>query len=301
MSNKDWLMVFLLGLFWGSSFLFNEILLKHISPISIAFMRVAVSAMILIPFIITKYGIKILTLSDIFNLTIMGVINNILPFSLIAFGQQFTTGGLASILNASTSFFTIIVASIFLTNEKLTTKRLLGILIGVLGVSIAVGFDEIFSDMNQGFGKYVILLGSLSYAFAVVWGKLKLSHLKPMIAATGMLTASSLIMLPIIGYGYMNELTVLNIDIIAIIILFAIIANVLAYFLYFKILESAGAGNLQICTIIIPPAAIFLNAIILFETITFEEVIGLLIISFGLIIIDGRLAKKINRKFQAKI
>ena len=301
MSNKDWLMVFLLGLFWGSSFLFNEILLKHISPISIAFMRVAVSAMILIPFIITKYGIKILTLSDIFNLTIMGVINNILPFSLIAFGQQFTTGGLASILNASTSFFTIIVASIFLTNEKLTTTRVLGVLIGVLGVSIAVGFDEIFSDMNQGFGKYVILLGSLSYAFAVVWGKLKLSHLKPMIAATGMLTASSLIMLPIIGYGYMNELTVLNIDIIAIIILFAIIANVLAYFLYFKILESAGAGNLQICTIIIPPAAIFLNAIILFETITFEEVIGLLIISFGLIIIDGRLAKKINRKFQAKI
>ena len=301
MSNKDWLMVFLLGLFWGSSFLFNEILLKHISPISIAFVRVAVSAMILIPFIIAKYGIKILTQSDIFNLTIMGLINNILPFSLIAFGQQFTTGGLASILNASTSFFTIIVASIFLTNEKLTTTRVLGVLIGVLGVSIAVGFDEIFSDMNQGFGKYVILLGSLSYAFAVVWGKLKLSHLKPMIAATGMLTASSLIMLPIIGYGYMNELTVLNIDIIAIIILFAIIANVLAYFLYFKILESAGAGNLQICTIIIPPAAIFLNAIILFETITFEEVTGLLIISFGLIIIDGRLAKKINRKFQAKI
>ena len=174
-------------------------------------------------------------------------------------------------------------------------------MIGVLGVSIAVGFDDIFSYMNQGLGKYVILLGSLSYAFAVVWGKLKLSHLKPMIAATGMLTASSLILLPIIIYGYIDELKVLKIDIIAIIILFAIIANILAYFLYFKILESAGAGNLQICTIIIPPAAIFLNAIILFEIITFEEVIGFLIISFGLIIIDGRLAKKINRKFQAKI
>ena len=288
MSNKDWLMVFLLGLFWGSSFLFNEILLKHISPISIAFVRVAVSAMILIPFIIAKYGINILTQRDIFNLTIMGVINNILPFSLIAVGQQFTTGGLASILNASTSFFTIIVASIFLTNEKLTTTRVLGVLIGVLGVSIAVGFDEIFSNINQGFGKYVVLLGSLSYAFAVVWGKLKLSHLKPMIAATGMLTASSVIMLPIIGYGYMNELIVLEIDIIAIIILFAIIANVLAYFLYFKILESAGAGNLQICTIIIPPAAIILNALILGELITKTEIIGLMIIVIGLVILDGR-------------
>ncbi|MDB2683602.1 DMT family transporter [Alphaproteobacteria bacterium] len=293
MANKDWLLVSLLGLFWGSSFFFVEVLLKYLSPFMIVYLRVSIASIFLILFIYIK-GIKFqFTFNNFFNLSIMSLLNNIFPFLLITFGQQTTTGGLASILNANTSFVAIILASLFLPLERLNLSRVLGISIGILGVVIAVGYQNIFQLKNDDLGKYLIIIATISYGFAGVWGKLRLQNFSPIIAATGMLTVSTIILTPYAIINHLEEIYSLNFYIVKYAFVFAIICSVFAYFLYFKILESAGAGNLLICTIIIPPSSIFLNAFFLDQNITTNEYLGLIVIILGLIILDGRLFKKI--------
>jgi len=294
MANKDWLLVSLLGLFWGSSFFFVEVLLKYLSPFMIVYLRVSIASIFLILFIYIK-GIKFqFTFNNFFNLSIMSLLNNIFPFLLITFGQQTTTGGLASILNANTSFVAIILASLFLPLERLNLSRVVGISIGILGVVIAVGYQNIFELKNDDLGKYLIIIATISYGFAGVWGKLRLQNFSPIIAATGMLTVSTIILTPYAIINHLEEIYSLNFYIVKYAFVFAIICSVFAYFLYFKILESAGAGNLLICTIIIPPSSIFLNAFFLDQNITTNEYLGLIVIILGLIILDGRLFKKIT-------
>ena len=293
MANKDWLLVSLLGLFWGSSFFFVEVLLKYLSPFMIVYLRVSIASIFLILFIYIK-GIKFqFTFNNFFNLSIMSLLNNIFPFLLITFGQQTTTGGLASILNANTSFVAIILASLFLPFERLNLNRVVGISIGILGVVIAIGYQNIFQLKNDDLGKYLIIIATISYGFAGVWGKLRLQNFSPIIAATGMLTVSTIILTPYAIINHLEEIYSLNFYIVKYAFVFAIICSVFAYFLYFKILESAGAGNLLICTIIIPPSSIFLNAFFLDQNITTNEYLGLIVIILGLIILDGRLFKKI--------
>ena len=292
MKNKDWILVILLGLCWGSSFFFVEMLLKHLSPFMIVYLRVSIASIFLIVFIIIR-GTKFeLSLKNLFNLFIMSLLNNVFPFLLITFGQQTTTGGLASILNANTSFIGILLASLFLPLERLNFYRLIGVLIGVLGVIIAIGYQNIIQLNHDDLGKYLILIATISYGFAGVWGKLKLQNFTPIIAATGMLTMSTIILTPYAFTMHLEEIYSLNFFILKYAFVFAIICSVFAYFLYFKILESAGAGNLLICTIIIPPSSIFLNAFILNQMITFNECVGLIIIILGLIMLDGRLINK---------
>ncbi|MDA7579163.1 DMT family transporter [Alphaproteobacteria bacterium] len=293
MANKDWLLVSLLGLFWGSSFFFVEVLLKYLSPFMIVYLRVCIASIFLILFICIKSVKFQFTFNNFFNLSIMSLLNNIFPFLLITFGQQTTTGGLASILNANTSFVAIILASLFLPFERLNLNRVAGISIGILGVVIAIGYQNIFQLKNDDLGKYLIIIATVSYGFAGVWGKLRLHNLSPIIAATGMLTVSTIILTPYAIINHLEEIYSLNFYIFKYAFIFAIICSVFAYFLYFKILESAGAGNLLICTIIIPPSSIFLNAFFLDQNITTNEYLGLVVIVLGLIILDGRLFKKI--------
>jgi len=294
MANKDWLLVSLLGLFWGSSFFFVEVLLKYLSPFMIVYLRVCIASIFLILFICIKSVKFQFTFNNFFNLSIMSLLNNIFPFLLITFGQQTTTGGLASILNANTSFVAIILASLFLPFERVNLNRVVGISIGILGVVIAIGYQNIFQLKNDDLGKYLIIIATVSYGFAGVWGKLRLHNLSPIIAATGMLTVSTIILTPYAIINHLEEIYSLNFYIFKYAFIFAIICSVFAYFLYFKILESAGAGNLLICTIIIPPSSIFLNAFFLDQNITTNEYLGLVVIVLGLIILDGRLFKKIK-------
>jgi drug/metabolite transporter (DMT)-like permease len=292
MKNKDWLLVILLGVFWGASFLFVEILLEYVTPFVVVYLRVAIASALLLIYILIR-NIKFqFSRGDIFNLFVMGLLNNILPFLLIAYGQQSITGGLASILNANTSFMTILLVALFIPNEKLNLHRTIGVLIGILGVILAVDYQNIFQLNNDSVGQYLILLATISYSFAGIWAKLKLQNLPPVVSAAGMLTMSTIFLSPYILSTHFEELSSLNFDTLKYALGFALICTVFAYFIYFKILESTGAGNLLICTIIIPPSSIILNSIFIGEVINTNEILGLLVIIVGLLVIDGRILGK---------
>ena len=292
MKNKDWFLVILLGVFWGASFLFVEILLEYVTPFVVVYLRVAIASALLLIYILIR-NIKFqFSRGDLFNLFVMGLLNNIFPFLLIAYGQQSITGGLASILNANTSFMTILLVALFIPNEKLNFNRTIGVLIGILGVILAVDYQNIFQLNNDSAGQYLILLATISYSFAGIWAKLKLQNLPPVISAAGMLTMSTIFLSPYILSTHFEELSSLNLDTLKYALGFALICTVFAYFIYFKILESTGAGNLLICTIIIPPSSIILNSIFIGEVINTNEILGLLVIIVGLLVIDGRILGK---------
>ena len=292
MKNKDWFLVILLGVFWGASFLFVEILLEYVTPFVVVYLRVAIASALLLIYILIR-NIKFqFSRGNIFNLFVMGLLNNILPFLLIAYGQQSITGGLASILNANTSFMTILLVALFIPNEKLNLHRTIGVLIGILGVILAVDYQNIFQLNNDSVGQYLILLATISYSFAGIWAKLKLQNLPPVVSAAGMLTMSTIFLSPYILSTHFEELSSLNFDTLKYALGFALICTVFAYFIYFKILESTGAGNLLICTIIIPPSSIILNSIFIGEVINTNEILGLLVIIVGLLVIDGRILGK---------
>ena len=298
MNNKTWLLVILLGFIWGSSFLFTEILLNYINPVLIVFFRVSLASIILIIYVFFFTNLKFNFSKEILlTFFTMGLLNNIIPFLLIAFAQETITGGLASILNANTSFFTIFLASLFLKDEKLTSYRLLGILIGIIGVVVIVGFENLSELKNYNFGIVLMLFSCLSYSFAGIFAKTKLTNIHPTISATGMLSMSTIILFPFIIIYNGNELININSTVLYYSCMFAFICSVLAYLLYFKILETNGAGNLLICTIIIPPSSILLNAFFINEIIKIYELIGLIIITLGLIILDGRIINYIKNRF----
>ena len=298
MNNKTWLLVILLGFIWGSSFLFTEILLNYINPVLIVFFRVSLASIILIIYVLFFTNLKFNFSKEILlTFFTMGLLNNVIPFLLIAYAQETITGGLASILNANTSFFTIFLASLFLKDEKLTNYRLLGIIIGIFGVVVIVGFENLSEFKNYNFGIVLMLFSCLSYSFAGIFAKTKLTNIHPTISATGMLSMSTIILFPFIIIYNGNELININSTVLYYSCMFAFICTVLAYFLYFKILETNGAGNLLICTIIIPPSSILLNAFFINEIIKIYELIGLIIITLGLIILDGRIINYIKNRF----
>jgi drug/metabolite transporter (DMT)-like permease len=180
----------------------------------------------------------------------LALLNNVVPFLLITIGQQTKTGGLVSILNVNTAFVTIILAAALVPHETLTINRVVDAVIGVVGVTTTIGYQNIFQLYDGNSGKYLILLATISYAFAF----------------------------------HFDELMSLNFVVIQYALAFTSFCSVIAYFFYFKILERTGAGNLLICTIIIPPSSILLNAILLGQVITLAKMMGLAIITIGLLV-----------------
>jgi drug/metabolite transporter (DMT)-like permease len=292
MTNKDWLRIVALGFLWGSSFLYAEILLRYLNPLMIVFLRVGLAGLTLLVICLMKrYRIK-LTGNDLVNIGVMGALNNVIPFRLIVWGQQTTTGGLASIINASTAFFSILLAALFIPQERLTWNRIAGVLIGVVGVAVAVGPANMLQVSENDTGKYLILLATISYAFAGVWAKLRMQNLPSLISATGMLVASALMMLPLLFVTDTFQVSSIDVYVFFLSFQFAVICSVFAYLLYFKILETTGAGNLLICTIIVPPSAILLEVLVLDEVIGVRELAGLLIVTVGMVVLDGRLLRR---------
>ena len=293
MKNADWALVISLGVLWGMSFVFVELLLAYLSPFMIVYLRVAIGAFFLLAYVLMKRLAFEYSAENIINLMIMALLNNVIPFLLITIGQQTTTGGLAAILNANTAFVTMVLAAALVPHEALTVNRVAGALIGVVGVTMAIGYQNIFQLYDGNSGKYLILLATISYALAGIWAKLRMQSLSPMIAATGMLVMSTLILTPYAVTFHFDEMVSLNFLVIQYALAFALFCSVIAYFLYFKILERTGAGNLLICTIIIPPSSILLNAIFLEQMITMAEMAGLAVITIGLLVLDGRVLGKI--------
>ena len=292
---RAWIELTLLGIFWGASFFSIAIALREIGFFTVVAHRVFWAALIL-------WGVvwwRKLTVPRDLRIwgafLVMGALNNAIPFSLMSWAQQHIETGLTSILNAMTAPFGILVAAAFLADERLSSRKLLGAALGVFGVVLAIGPEALAGLDLRSISQIAVLGGALSYAFAGVWARLRLRGLAPEVAAAGMLTGSSLIMVPTAIWMEGMPRFDLALPTWTAIAYYAGLGTAGAYLLYYRVLEVAGAGNLMLVTLMIPPIAITLGAIWLNESLTPLAFAGFALIALGLVVIDGRLAARVRR------
>lgn len=295
MSALAWLLMAGLALIWGGSFLANRIALVDMPVVWIVALRVAVGAAALWLWVAARRLPLPRTRRALAGFAAMGLLNNILPFSLIVWGQKHVPSGLAGILNASTAIFGVVVAAAVFRDERLGRRRLLGVALGFAGVVVALGPEALSAFDPAALGQIAILGAALSYAFAAALGRVVFAGLRPEVAAAGTLSASALGMLPaalVIAGPPRADWAPAS---WAAVLYLALAASALAYILYFRILALAGAGNLSLVTLLIVPVAIVLGALVFGEALTGADYAGFVLLAAGMVVIDGRLAGKVKK------
>ena len=288
-STRSWIMLLTLAFIWGGTFFLSEILLREMTPFQIVFHRVAIASVVMYAFIRVR-GKPLPTDPKVWAiLAVMGLLNNAIPFSAIVFGQQYITAGLASILNSTTAFFGVILSAVILADERITLPKLTGVTLGIIGVAIIIGIEALLQLSLTNIGQYLIILSSISYAFASIWGRLYVRDLGVEVTAAGMLITSTIWMFALAQLTEGFPIEVLSFTATISILTFAILCTSVAYLLYFTILAEAGASNLMLVTIIIPAFALILDALFLGEWVSGTDMIGFGVITFGLIIISGKI------------
>ena len=294
MGTREWAMLIALSVLWGGSFFFVGIAVADLPTLTIVTLRVGIAAITLwcIALIIGQRPPKSMSVWAAF--LGMGLLNNVIPFVLIVWGQTQIASGLASILNATTPLFTVVVAGMLLTDERATPLKLAGVAIGFMGVVVMIGMPAI-SEGDNTLAQVAIMAAALSYAFAGVYGRrFKKMAVSPIVTAAGQVTASTLVLAPIalIVDGPLDIAGPSSETWMSIIAL-AVLSTAVAYVIYFKLLESAGATNLLLVTLLVPVSAILLGALYLNEVLGIVHFVGMGLIALGLSAIDGRLWKRL--------
>lgn len=292
MSTLTWSLLVLLGLIWGGSFFFARIAVQHVPPFTLVFLRLSLAAVALHLYIAGRFGLYAALRSHWRQFLVLGLINNALPHTLIFMGQTHLGAGLAAILNATTPVWTVLIANRLTSDEKMTTAKLAGCILGLAGTAVLIG-PRAFSKTDIPLWALCLpVLAAVSYGFAATYGK-RFRGLAAPVTATGQLTASSIIMLPaclLIDRPW--QLAMPGTGVILAILALALLSTAFAYILFFRIMTLAGATNTSLVTLLVPPSAILLGAVFLGERLALSAVIGMILIALGLVILDGRLWKK---------
>jgi drug/metabolite transporter (DMT)-like permease len=286
---RDWSLLALLSILWGGSFFFNGAALRELPPLTLVFLRVALGAAMLLP-LLRMQGIGFPKgVSAWTPFVTIGLLNNVIPFSLIVIGQTFIPSGLASILNATTPLFTVMVMAAA-GAEALQTRRVAGVALGLAGVIVLRGWG-IETRPGQGLGILLCLGGALSYGLAALAARRLLKDTPPLGMATFQLMASTVMLAIVAGAveqpwrlplpGVATWLAVLGL---------AGLSTALAYIVFFQILRRSGATNVMLVTLLIPVTAILLGWLVLREPISLREIAGAIVIGSALLVIDGRVS-----------
>jgi drug/metabolite transporter (DMT)-like permease len=302
MTAGEWGLLILLSLLWGSSFIFNDVAVRELPTLTVVVTRVVLAAVILLT-LTRLVGISIPADWRIWRaLFILGLINNALPFCLIVWGQTHIAAGLASILNATTPLFGVVIAHYFTGDEKLTGGRIAGVITGFAGVAVMIGADALQSLGVNVLAQLSILMGTFCYAVGTIYARrFRELGLSPMATASGQVTASSLLLIPVmLIVDQPWTLAAPSMQTVLALIGVAVLSTVLAFIIYFRILSTAGATNLMLVTFLIPVSAIILGILLLGETLHPKQIAGMLMIGAGLALIDGRPLRALMRAISTK-
>ena len=289
MNATAWGLLIALSILWGGSFFFAEIALRDLPPFTVVLGRVAIAAVALHILVMASGQRMPASLGLWGAFLVMGTLNNLIPFSLIVWGQTQITSGLASILNATTPLFAVLVAHVLTADEKLTSNRLFGVVIGFAGTVLMIGPDALSGLGAKALAQLAILTAALTYSFAGLYGR-RFKGQPPVVVACGQVTCSTLLLIPLVLLIDLPwTLDAPSLETILALLGIGVFSTALAYILYFKILALAGATNLLLVTFLIPISALLLGTLLLNETITARQLAGMTMIGAGLALIDGRL------------
>ena len=290
-------MLVVLSVLWGGSFFFVEVLIEYLPPLTIVTLRVGLAALILWGLIIVRKLPIPKTRQYWGALTVIGLLSNALPFCLIVWGQTQISSGLASIFNATTPFFTVIVAGIFLVDERITRQKVLGVVFGVFGAIILIGPEALSGLDGPVLGQLAVIGASISYALSSVYSRrFKGWGVSPLIVVTGQVSMATIILLPImLIVDKPWEQPFMPFVAIGAIMGLAIFSTVIAFILFFRLIASAGATNATLVTFLIPISAVLLGVSFLGETFSGFQFAGMTLIGLGILVMDGRIGNLLRR------
>ena len=301
MGPIEWAMVITLSLVWGGAFFFGGVAVKELPPFTVVFARVFFGALTLW-LVVAALRIPVPRDWSLVGVFLgMSLLNNVIPFSLIFWGQTHIASGLAAILNATTPLFTVLVAHGLTVDEKITPSRAIGVIVGFAGVAVMIGGAAIDTFGVGIWAQLAILGAAVSYAFAGVYGRrFKRLGVDPVMTATGQVTASTVILLPVIlVIDQPWLLPVPSMAVFGSLVGLGVLSTAFAYILFFRILSAAGATNLSIVTFLIPVSAIILGILFLDEVLEPKHIVGMALIGAGLACIDGRMLRVFRRRSPA--
>lgn len=296
MSLRNWILLVVLGAIWGGAFLFAKVAVAEIPPFMLVFLRVFIACATLMIVLWHQGLLEHLQWRLAGPFLIMGLLNNAIPFSLLFLGQTVIGAGLASILNATTPVFTVVVASLLVRQESLSVHKIAGVLLGVGGVSVMLSSSLSGLATDPLWAQLCCLGAAISYACAATFAR-RFRTIPTQVAATGQLLGSSLIMLPVAlftasGWSPLETSLTAWGNVIAL----GILATALAYLIYFRLLTEAGATNASLVTLLVPASALFFGWLILGENLSSLQLAGFGVLLAGLVVLDGRLFKRKETK-----
>jgi drug/metabolite transporter (DMT)-like permease len=297
MNRSDWLILLVLALIWGGAFVFIGVAVRHVHPLTYVWLRLSIAAVAMWAFLRMKGQPLGLPREVWGSMLLLALLNNALPFTLFGWGQTHIASGLASILNATTPIWGVVVAHLFTEDERMTPRKIAGVLLGFGGVATMIGPTLLANVGTDALAQLACIVASLSYALAAVWARrFRRMGLSPMSVTTGQLTAGALMMLPLalfIDQPWTQPFPPLTA--IGSITALALLCTAFGYVLYFRLIDRAGATNALLVTLLVPPVAILLGAIFLGEQLAVQDFLGLGLIALGLAAIDGRLLSLVER------
>ena len=289
-----WGMLVLLGVIWGAAFFLARVAVAEIAPLTLVLLRVALAGATL--HLVLAIGGRSLwpyrgRWRDFLG---MGLLNNAVPFSLLFVGQTALGAGFAAILNATMPIWTVLIAHLATSDERMQPASVAGIALGFAGVAVMLGPAALAVSDRPVWAMVCVVGGAMSYGFAGIFGK-RFAGVPPTVTATGQLTASAAIMLPVavLVHG-VPDLAGVSGGVWGAVAVLAVVSTAFAYILFFRILAAAGAVNVSLVTLLVPPSAILLGWLFLGERLDPFAWTGLGLIASGLIVLDGRLARRLR-------
>ncbi|HVM21856.1 MAG TPA: DMT family transporter [Sphingomicrobium sp.] len=290
MNRSDWLTLVSLALIWGGAFFFIDVAVTHVPPLTYVWLRLSIAALGMWLFLAARREPLGLPREVWGAILLLALLNNAVPFALFGWGQTHIASGLASILNATTPIWGVIVAHLLTRDELLNPRKIAGVLLGFAGVATMIGPSLLSTVGTNALAQLACVAASLCYALAAVWARrFRKLGVSPFSVTTGQLTAGALVMLPVsllVDQPWTRPSPPLGAW--GAIAALALVCSAFGYVLYFRLIDRAGATNALLVTLLVPPVAILLGAILLSERLAAQDFAGLALIAAGLAAIDGR-------------
>jgi drug/metabolite transporter (DMT)-like permease len=282
-------LLLLLGILWGIPYALTKIALETIPPITLVAARVSLAASALWIFAILL-GRKLPQRWDfVGRLFIQGGVACVIPYTLIAFGQQSVDSALAAILNSTTPLFVCLISVMWTHHEPITFGRFFGVTVGLGGVVIIAGASALLGLGRETVGQAAIILATFSSAISVIHGR-RFADVAPEVVAAGMLTCAAVVLVPLCFLVETPLQTVPSVASLTALLANAIIATAFGFVVYFRLIRTVGSMGTASVGYLKPGVGVLIGCTLMGEPLTWILGLGLLAILFGVAAINEKVS-----------
>ncbi|HNS39160.1 MAG: DMT family transporter [Anaerolineae bacterium] len=290
MKWKNVLLLVMLAAMWGPSFLFIKVAVEEIPPLTLVLGRVSIGAIFLLIVLLSQRRRLPRDRRLWKSLAVMAMLHNTLPWVLLSWGEQYIDSSLASILNGTTPIFTIVLAHFMVEDDRITSSKLLGVVLGFAGLFLLIVPSLTDGVQATTWGLVAVAVAAALYGVAIIYSREHLRGLPPLVAPATQLSLATLFMLPVtllVDRPWTMESP--SAAALGSLVALGILGTGLAFIVYYRLIETADSTYVSMVTYIIPVFGVILGVLVLDEQLTWHTLAGFALILFGVMVVNGLL------------